>query len=418
MEHDSILERHKNRFEAHQGWMKSALKQHGSNEILSCTTPNSPYCNPSCGPRTHTSSALCTPARSEVTHQQHSPVQLQSQPAPYSFEQRQRQTVAAVEWIDDNIQYPHHQGDSTSPSRHGNVEQTDEERYGLDVTVENEEYGDMREIEGVDEQYYYNDQQEGRVVSPPGSHPDTVMLMTGDALNVHSRSALWMRRKNQKIDEKRRYFENKQLQNCTFKPDVQSRKVSNRVNDSTAVDRSSVSNNSPNNNSNTDVSIYRYRDEKDSSSVSGWDAFMQRQLRAKEILREKEIRGRFCSGEGWKRENTVVEEFNLGSKKRLVNVHKKLKNVLKPPVPAPCDALNSSESLSPIRSSASVMLPCGVCVSEGLLPSYRNRNIDSSLSDDRIPTSDIDKACHLPPKGLFSLRGSSAVVGRAHAERQ
>ena len=66
------------------------------------------------------------------------------------------------------------------------------------------------------------------------------------------------------------------------------------------------------------------------AEVSGWEEFICRRLRAKQIANEKTARLR-SDGSRWTGAPTVVEEFKLGTG----NTSKRLKSVLKPPVAAP-----------------------------------------------------------------------------------
>eukprot|EP00659_Diplonema_papillatum_P009386 gene9386-14553_t len=173
---------------------------------------------------------------------------------------------------------------------------------------------------------------------------------TTDPLRVFNRVSQWHRRRQQKLDEERRKHDEKELENCVFRPNTQGAKP--------------------------------YTWEQKSGTIYGgngrawgYDEFVERQREARRRASEKKDVGKF-TGKGWKNEVTVCQEFQLGRRDRSIRA---LQKPLSPPnfVPSVSQHHHLAQEVAQLSK-------------------------DSPLN--------IFAGAGLPQRGLFSERISTAII--------
>lgn len=436
MDSDNVLQRHRARFEAHRQWLKE------QQELLS-TDANGGLLHTPASARSNTPSG--TSGRNGVTSQsvdgkQKSnssntqgnggggyPTEGARAPA-YSQAQRTQRTAAAAEWVEQTV---HQQSrEPLSRDRDNNYHSTSSwpqaQQQSIPTTARSYE-GSARlqipssrsnpsydnehaPIREQDPHHYdqYAAQNEGE--DGQNSQHASIMYFEGSPLHVYSRSTQWAKRRQQKLLEMRDAVDSKELADCTFKPDTSKIRASSgapsRLQGSYQPTQMSGI-------ENTSYSTHDYSMASAAASVSGWEEFMCRRLRAKQLQDEKKTRLR-SDGSGWTGAPTVVEEFSLG----VAVPGRKLQKVLKQPVAAPHGGTRAA-------MGATIMMPPqggfsqhgGLNASQATSVNNGNRLINNSSSIYGSP-SPVPRAADvptetertLPPKGLFSLRGSSTFV--------
>eukprot|EP00760_Papus_ankaliazontas_P035909 PhM_4_TR8081/c0_g1_i1/m.5988 len=125
-------------------------------------------------------------------------------------------------------------------------------------------------------------------------------------LRVYNRVTQWARRRDQKIIEQRQEKTRQELAECSFRPDMSTTQ---------SPQRSEASNNN---------TIY-------DGNAWGYDEFVERQREARRRQQEKATKG-WTTGDRWRNEVTVPQEFQLGKRdKPIRSLQKPLEAPIQPP---------------------------------------------------------------------------------------
>lgn len=352
----------------------------------------------------------------------------------YSQQQRSQKTAAAAMWVEEQ-QQGGTAASSVPNTARSRFSQSQPQQYGGEydnnapAAAEEEQYYDDGVGEDAEEDYYnhqHYQQQHGSRHHHHNHHrgdddersqisSTQLMLMDGSPLHVYSRATQWQKRKQQKLLEMREEVERRELSACTFKPD----RV--RVRSSSGATSFHAGNDSYRSSSGCGYG-YGARDPAFAApvsvaDVSGWEEFMCRKLRAKQLLDEKKSRLQ-SDGSKWTGQSTVIEEFNLGQPA----AGRRLQKVLKPPVAAPHVGNRAAVGASIIVNNNSIYSGGAASRQGGFSSSSYYSNLGAGRSNasfasassppppraNDVPIADAHQ--QLPPKGLFSLKGSSTFV--------
>lgn len=390
MDHDTILQRHRSKFDAHRDWLKQqqeAIRSEGPSGANTARTIGSTPRSTVDAQQNNPNFAHPPPTHRTSIPPQDIPPPTASRPAPYSQGQRVEQTAAAAQWVDAGL----HNGYAPSPPPDNDVGAYDQFSMPQQSQARQED---------APPTYHYSSpppQQQAQPQYQPqydtrsnGSYPSTEALLNGNPLNVHSRASLWSKKRQQKLLEMRQKVINKELENCSFTPSVRHGPFSPGGRRMTS---DGFQLNSP---------FARGLDQSSAvEAVSGFEGFIQRKQRARDQEREKAQRLQ-SDGRNWKRESTVVQEFNLACYN---NVHcdKKLRQVLKQPVAAPKKGVNTYDGLK----SPGVLLSSGIYMPQG---GFSGGHLAAHNNSAGRATSQTVAPPALPPKGTFSTMGSSEIV--------
>ena len=217
-------------------------------------------------------------------------------------------------------------------------------------------------------------------VSTPAAHAKEVetpgMKMpvpqtTDHPLRVYDRVSQWNRRKQQKLDEERRKYEEREVEGCPFAPTTRSAAATKPVVQKQA-------------------SIYG-----GNGRAWGYDEFVERQREARRRTNEKTETAK-CSGKNWKNKPTVPVEFQLGRRDKSI---KALQKPLSPPTFVP--SVSEHHHLAKEVTTLSTDSPLALLGGQGI--------VQRGLFSERISTAIIDNTM-LHPQEEEGFEGYVASV--------
>lgn len=194
----------------------------------------------------------------------------------------------------------------------------------------------------------------------------------------------WEKKRKEKVAKEKTTVDRKELESCTFKPNTEKGNGENR-----------------------------YRFEPNNEDPLGFDEFVQRQKQARE-MKESVFKGVFSTGERWRNQVTVPQEFQLG-KNRSIRI-RSLQRPLSPP---------TFKHKSPYGSISPTNVP--ILKKDELLPDQEepaqhffddyydeHANLSAKEGREHITANPpaypmIDADC-IPPQGVFSVQSTTSIL--------